>query len=180
MSRKHTPRETVYAIVRYDFDAEEPEERVTIKTILWDRHRANTEVERLNRLSTSKKCRYFSQLTRLAPQSGSFDAMEPPSQPAERIAAQIAADLPALAPHLRQWVEMHLVAPRPLCVQSEHDGSTTRVLWLVTDDTGDNDAGYRIVYDVDASAFGLETRTAQGHSFLLGLYGPFAAAVESI
>jgi hypothetical protein len=180
MSRKHTQRETVYAIVHYDFDAEEPEERVTIKTILWDRTHADAEVERLNLLNAGRKRRYFSQLTRLAPQSGSSGTADPANQPPERILAQIAADLPALAPHLRHWAETHLVAPRPVCVQAEHDGRATRVLWLVTDDTGDNDAGYRVVYDPDAAAFGLETRTAEGHSSFLGLYGSFAAAVESI
>jgi hypothetical protein len=67
MSRNHKPREVVYAVLRYDFGAGEPEDSITVKAILWDRTVADAEVERLNGIAEDKRCRYFAQETRLFP-----------------------------------------------------------------------------------------------------------------
>ena len=57
-----------YAIVRLD-DFQDatvaPENRITVKKIVWEEGTAQAEVERLNELNGDKGCRYFWQATRV-------------------------------------------------------------------------------------------------------------------
>ena len=60
--------EHVYAIIRYETDAEQMapiDFRVTVKKIVSDPHYAATEVQRLNDLNKDKGAYYFYQVTRL-------------------------------------------------------------------------------------------------------------------
>ena len=53
-----------FAIVRIDGYAD-PEDAVYVKRVVWSQDLASAEVERLNRLSADKGCRYFWQYTRV-------------------------------------------------------------------------------------------------------------------
>lgn len=177
----YKPRETVYAVVRYDLGTGEPEHRVTVKEILWTRELAEAEVERLNSLNAEKGCRYFWQATRLYPPGTAAGGERIADQAiSNRIRALVEAGLSDLAPHLRTWVQEHLIPPYPVALYSSPDGESVETLWLVTDHTGERDSGYRIIFDPAKSAFGLEVTTVEGRALLLGLYGTFAETVEGM
>jgi len=58
----------VYAIIRIDYfqkDNVSIEDMIAIKKIVWDKKYAESEVDRLNELNSSKDCRYYWRLTRL-------------------------------------------------------------------------------------------------------------------
>jgi hypothetical protein len=68
MSRKHKPRQEVYAVVRVDqfHSPDTPwEHRITVKEVVTDAGLAQAEVDRLNALNKDKGCVYFKQMTRL-------------------------------------------------------------------------------------------------------------------
>lgn len=77
MSRKHEPRETVFAIVRYEPDVPDLEHCVTIKEVVWSEDLAEAEVTRLNELNAEKGCIYFWQMTRLFPPGTSAGSEQP-------------------------------------------------------------------------------------------------------
>ncbi len=54
-------------MIRFDPDADAPEDQFTIKEVVWSAELAAAEVERLNHLNAAKGCRYFAQVTRLFP-----------------------------------------------------------------------------------------------------------------
>jgi hypothetical protein len=54
-----------FAIVRIDLYLDDPEERVTVKRIVWEQALAEAEVARLNEVNSDKQCRYFWQYTRV-------------------------------------------------------------------------------------------------------------------
>lgn len=174
-------RETVYAVVQYDFGVGEPEHRVTVKEILWSRELAETEVERLNHLNAQKGCRYFWQATRLYPLGTATGSEGIVNQAVpDHIRALVETGLPALAPHLRTWAQEHLVPLRPVVLYSGPDTESVETVWLVTDRTSERDSGYRIIFDPAESAFGLEVTTLEGRAILLGLYGTFAETVNGM
>ena len=58
----------VYAIIRVDEylgDLISLQSKITVKEIVWNRDKAEQEVERLNQINSDKGCSYFWQLTRL-------------------------------------------------------------------------------------------------------------------
>jgi hypothetical protein len=65
--------EHVYAIIRFDFYDDRdiplcelvPEDRITVKKLVWTTEEAQAEVDRLNRINADKGCVYFWQTTRL-------------------------------------------------------------------------------------------------------------------
>ena len=58
----------VYAIIRIDpSDYPHPLAGITVKKIVWNAKRAESEVRRLNEVNSQKSCRYYVQLTRLEP-----------------------------------------------------------------------------------------------------------------
>jgi hypothetical protein len=67
VSRTHKLREQVYAVIRFDPGAGEPELQFTVKEIVRTDLQAESEVQRLNALNAEKGCRYFWQETRLFP-----------------------------------------------------------------------------------------------------------------
>ena len=55
-----------FAVVRIDdFGKEFSENKVHVVKVVWTEERANSEVERLNRLNAEKGCHYFSQIVRI-------------------------------------------------------------------------------------------------------------------
>jgi hypothetical protein len=79
---------------------------------------------------------------------------------AEQIRTRVAADVPRLDPDLQVWVHEHLITPRSVDLARDADGKTSVSLWLVTDHVGRRDSSYRVVWDPDALAFGLECTLA--------------------
>ena len=65
MNTPHSKHTHVHAVVRYDFDLEEPENRIAIPKVFESAEQARAEVDRLNELNADKKCRYFAVVTRL-------------------------------------------------------------------------------------------------------------------
>jgi hypothetical protein len=65
MSRTDRPTQQLFAIVRFDSESPTPEAGFTVKEIVRSLEVAETEVARLNRLNSSKGCRYFWQATRM-------------------------------------------------------------------------------------------------------------------
>ncbi len=98
----------------------------------------------------------------------------------EQVSNGVNAELPRLAPHLRTWVESHLIPLREIEVYLEPEGLTPHKVWLITDDTGHNDSSYRIIYDKLPDRFGLITETDSGELWLLGMYPSFKETVESM
>ena len=97
-----------------------------------------------------------------------------------RIRAEVQADLGSLTPHLRRWIDAHLVEPCLIDVFEHPEGSDMRRVWAVTGDTGVQDSSCRVVYDPEARAFGLEMTLANGRPWYMGVYGTFAEAVQNM
>jgi len=97
-----------------------------------------------------------------------------------QIRGRITEGSPSLEPHLRSWVDAHLIEPRLVRLALDVDGTSFKDLWLVTDHIGVNDSSYRIVYDLDADAFGLECTLDSGIEWYMGNYGSFAEAVQNM
>lgn len=85
-----------------------------------------------------------------------------------------------LWPHLRSWVDEHLISPRQVWVAIDTNGTSFKTLWLVTDRVGENDSSYRVVYNNETDAFGLECTLDSGVEWYMGNYGSFAEAVENM
>lgn len=52
--------------------------------------------------------------------------------------------------------------------------------WLVTDHTGVQDSGYRVIYDEALDMFGLITELQDGRVYSLGFFGDFAETIDSM
>ncbi len=87
-----------------------------------------------------------------------------------------------LSPRLLQWARAHLVAPRRIIVANDPDGKSEAEYWLVTDHTGHEDSGYRVVYDERTRTFGLECTLQNGIHWYMGesAGGSFAQAIEDM
>ena len=98
----------------------------------------------------------------------------------ELIKRRVADDLVILPSHLQTWVRTHLVVPRMRRFSVDHDGSSFKQLWLVTDHNGKHDSSYRIVFDGEQGVFGLECTLETGVEWYMGSYGSFSDAVENM
>lgn len=98
----------------------------------------------------------------------------------ELIKIKVAEGLEILAPHLQDWLQAHLVEPRPVRFSADADGNSFKDLWLVTDHTGERDSSYRIVYDERNQLFGLEATLATGVEWYMGSHGSFSETVASM
>jgi hypothetical protein len=74
MSRRHRPRDEVFAVLRADVPCADPEVDVYVKEIVRTREIADREVARLNKLNAEKKWKYWVQPTRLFPKDQSEGA----------------------------------------------------------------------------------------------------------
>lgn len=102
------------------------------------------------------------------------------TETSERIRAKIAEGVLLLAPHLQAWVDEHLIPPRQVSLAVDPDASSFRNLWLVTNHVGTKDSTYRVVFDEETDAFGLECTLDSGVEWYMGNYGSFAEAVENM
>jgi hypothetical protein len=96
------------------------------------------------------------------------------------ITLKVNEDLEELKPHLRSWVEEHLIQPRRIVVFTDLDGITSKIFWLVTDHIGKEDSSYRVVYDEYEEVFGLEQILDTGNSWYMGPYGTFLQTIENM
>ncbi len=85
-----------------------------------------------------------------------------------------------LEPHLQSWVREHLIQPLQIRLATNPDGNSLKGFWLVTDHVGKEDSSYRIVYDEDEQAFGLESTLDTGVEWHMGNYGSFSETVENM
>ena len=102
------------------------------------------------------------------------------TQTPERIRENISDGVAMLAPHVRSWVDEHLIAPRQTRFALDANGTSFKDLWLVTDHVGVHDSSYRIVYDDETDAFGLECTLDSGVEWYMGNYGSFAETVQNM
>ena len=93
---------------------------------------------------------------------------------------KVAEGLAVLAPHLQDWLRVHLVPPRPIQVSVDLEGNSFKDLWLITDHTGEQDSSYRVVYDENNQMFGLESTLDTGVEWYMGSYGSFSETVENM
>jgi len=98
----------------------------------------------------------------------------------EQINLKIQEALPSLKPHLRSWVQQHLIQPRKVNLSLDSEGNTSKDFWLITEHNGKDDSSYRVVYDADEQVFGLEVTLETGIEWYMGAYGTFAEAVENM
>ena len=98
----------------------------------------------------------------------------------QKISHLVAKGLPLLAPPIRDWTEGHLIAPRKVKLATDPDGKEYKEYWLVTDNNGNKDSSYRVVYDDMEESFGLECTLESGVEWFMGLYGEFSETVESM
>jgi hypothetical protein len=99
---------------------------------------------------------------------------------AERIVLEVQAGLVMLAPHLRSWVEEHLTRPRRVELSTNIDGTSFKTYWLITDHKGKDDSTYRVAYDEEARAFGLEVTLETDVELYMGTYGTFSETIENM
>lgn len=93
----------------------------------------------------------------------------------------VAASYGRVDPALRDWVNTHVMEPKPHTAWDGHDRKKQISLWLVTEHTGYNDTSYRIVYDPATEHFGLELLLADGTSIYQGPTSEdFAATVAAM
>jgi hypothetical protein len=102
------------------------------------------------------------------------------TQSLDRIRAKTSEGVALLAPHLRSWVDEHLISPRQVRLAIDTNGTSFKDLWLVTNHSGANDSSYRIVYDDETDAFGLECTLDSGVEWYMGNFGSFAEAVQNM
>jgi hypothetical protein len=98
---------------------------------------------------------------------------------ARHIENRVRRELPSLPPQERKWAEDHRTQPREIAAVDEAGGKSIAV-WLVTDNTGRDDASYRVVYDATRDAFGLVMTDDAGVDRYLGAFGSLLATVEAI
>lgn len=110
----------------------------------------------------------------------SNDVTAPGAKVRSLIAELVEADLPKLAPHLREWAESHLADPHEVAFNLRPDGDSVITLWLVTDHVGSRDSSCRVVFDAETEQFGLTMQLANGVDWYMGPYGTFAQAIESM
>jgi hypothetical protein len=96
------------------------------------------------------------------------------------IRSKVAEELVNLPPHLQSWLRNHLVEPRLSRLSLDHNGSSFKHFWLVTDHNGEQDSSYRIVYDGEQEVFGLECTLDSGVEWLMGSYGSLSDTVENM
>jgi hypothetical protein len=96
------------------------------------------------------------------------------------INALIRRDMEKMPNKLTSWLSTHLIQPRKITLFKDFSLKETEEYWLITDDTGTMDSGYRVIYSEHDGMFGLEMTTKEGQSVMMGLYGDFATAVESM
>ena len=98
----------------------------------------------------------------------------------ELIRTKISEDILLLAPHLRSWVEKHLIAPQQVPLALDPNGTSSKNFWLVTNHVGENDSSYRIAFNGETGAFGLECTLDSGVEWYMGDYGSFAETVQNM
>ena len=98
----------------------------------------------------------------------------------EAIRTGVSAGLALLPPHIRTWAEARLIEPRGIRAALDPHGNTWSEFLLVTDDLGQSDSGYRVVYDPVTRTFGTVTQVENGPLWYLGSDGTFDAAVAKM
>jgi hypothetical protein len=86
----------------------------------------------------------------------------------ERITLKVTEGLNLLKPHLQSWARDHLIQPHQIRLSTNPEGSSFKDFWLVTDHVGKEDSSYRIVYDDEGQAFGLEVTLDTGVEWHMG------------
>jgi hypothetical protein len=99
---------------------------------------------------------------------------------AERIRARVDAELPVLPTPLRNWVLAHLTTPRRITASLDPEGSQLVGVWLVTDHTGAEDSSSRLVYELEADAFGIVTDLQGGVAWFQGADDSLSNAVDNM
>jgi hypothetical protein len=96
------------------------------------------------------------------------------------IKVRIEDGIKALDDKVATWLKGHFCTPRPIEAIINYELGTKKTFWLVTDHTGKDDAGKRIIYDADLDRFGLIMTTIQGSELFLGYHNNFADTVYAI
>jgi hypothetical protein len=96
------------------------------------------------------------------------------------IRQSIERELPSLPPHLKCWVQSHLIEPRQITLATDPEGKAHSQFWLITDHAGTNDSNYRVIFDPASEKFGLEFATQSGVEWFMGISGSFAETVMNM
>lgn len=93
---------------------------------------------------------------------------------------EIEKGLEKLNSPLKEWVIAHLIQPRTIKLYTGFSSDEQQDFWLITDHIGNNDSSYRVVYSKERNSFGLEVEMENGRNVMMGFYGDFATATESM
>ena len=80
----------------------------------------------------------------------------------DRITKRIENEVRLLPPHLQRWTKAHCTPPREINVSLDPEGTQFVRVWLVTDDTWEEDGSSRVVYDAEREMFGLVMELKHG------------------
>jgi hypothetical protein len=96
------------------------------------------------------------------------------------IAADCAAMISMLARNQAQWLRAHALPPQRITLARKTDGGHREDFWLVTDHTGADDAGFRVVYDDVSRQYGIECTILNGVNLFAGFRASLLDAVTDI
>ena len=96
------------------------------------------------------------------------------------ITTDFQAALPRIDRRLDDWFRAHLVAPRPISLARKSDGGNPEQFWLLTDHTGSDDSGFRLVYDDVANQYGIECTIQNGVCLFAGYRATLTDALTDI
>jgi hypothetical protein len=98
----------------------------------------------------------------------------------ERIRARVEAELPLLPTPLRNWVLAHLTTPTQITASLDPEGSQLVGVWLLTEHTGAEDSSSRLVYELEADAFGIVIDLQSGVAWFQGADDSLSSAVDNM
>lgn len=75
------------------------------------------------------------------------------------------------------WAEQHLSLPNSIEAIRDPDSTDIVTLIQMTQDTGNRDSSYLVVFDPEADSFGLVMKVADGRTWYLGPIGEFDEAI---
>ncbi len=100
----------------------------------------------------------------------------------QRIKEIIDKSIPSIQKeHIKQWFCKHKITPKSIYLEELTSPNEQKKFWLVTENIGEEDSGYRIVHSVEKEfCFGLELTSDNGEAVFLGFDGELNETLENM